>query len=102
MHNAEPAPPAIGVSSLFFPFVRAVKLRRLKAIDLPCVPAQWAIDSSMATGGLSHGSVTEAAGKLACLGIIAEDYGKDDDRSIINQKQHLGLMDLSDDELSLI
>lgn len=56
----------------------------------------------MATGGLSHGSVTEAAGKLACLGIIAEDYGKDDDRSIINQRQHLELMDLSDDELSLI
>ncbi len=56
----------------------------------------------MATGGLSHGSVTEAAKKLASLSIIAEDYGKNDERSIINQRQHLELMDLSDDELSLI
>lgn len=56
----------------------------------------------MATGGPFHGSVTEAAGQLASLSIIAEDYGTNDDCSIINERQHLELMDLSDDELSLI
>lgn len=58
--------------------------------------------TGMATGGPSHGSVTEAAGQLASLSIIAGDDGKNDERSSINQRQHLELMDLSDDELSLV
>ena len=56
----------------------------------------------MSTAQPSHNSVTEAAGQLASLSIIAKDYCKEDERAIIDTRQHPELMDLSDDELSLI